>query len=297
VFAPLVGSVSLEARQDYAQALVGQPSRRSAAYISADEPPIDANVCGYSLTVVPTSPMRDASLPTLFLASLAPLSPSKPRLVLSASGPHDILRLCRDVGIDLFVDEWSSNCASVGVGLDFCFPVPVRPDESATAPRRLASGKLDIGHNFFDLDFTQAFVPLSSSALARPVRAPKSTDETDDTPPHPFGPSEPTRAYVHHLLQSHEMTAHVILALHNSLVMHNFFSAIRRLLEDEDAGAFAREVDRFFETYEGGTPFSGGNYACVVAAQKELESVDTARGKGSLKLKALEESALDKLAN
>lgn len=220
---------------------------------------IDSTVAGYSLLIPPHStPASTSSIPDLFNASLSPLPLHKPRLVHSCAGPHDILTLLSDVGIDLIIDEWSSSCATLGVGLDFTFPAPA----SAT--------KLDIGHNFFDLKFARQYIPLSGSA---PV---------DETKGGSFGPEAPTQAYTHHLLQSHELTAHVILALHNQYVMETFFSAIRSVLDDGE-DRFEEEVKRFGEVYEEsmGGAFSGGEYRCRVEAREERKRVDKERGKGS----------------
>lgn len=178
----------------------------------------------------------------------------------------------RDVGLDLFVDEWSSYCSTVGVALDFTFPVidaESLVNTPSSPPSTLPSGKRDVGHSFFRLEFDRTFVPLSSSPLAS---APEGAQ-------HPFGPEPPTRAYVHHLLQAHEMTAHVILALHNHLVMHSFFGAIRNLLAMGD-GSFESEVERFFAAYE---EAERGAYPCVLEAKEEWTRVDRERGKGSLK--------------
>lgn len=281
MFAPLVGSSSSRQRKVFAESLLDASG-------SAGTAP-DDDIAGYALTLDEASRATPFILPSLFLDSLGPLPSSKPRLVLSAAGPHDILRLIRDVGLDLFVDEWSPRCATLGLGLDFAFPVPTPSDP----PLPLGSAKLDIGHSFFDYAFAEAFVPLSSSPLAVP-RPPRHSTAPFDEPYSPFGPSPPTRGYVHHLLKSHEMTAHVILALHNAIVMDAFFASIRRLL-DAGGEAFAREVAKFFEVYEEGTPFSGGEYECVRSAEKELEVVQGVRGKRSVKAKAEAEAVAEAL--
>lgn len=278
VFAPLVGSSSSRQRKAFSDSLLDASG-------SAGTAP-DDDIAGYALTLDDASRATHSILPSLFLDSLGSLPSSKPRLVLSAAGPHDILRLIGDVGLDLFVDEWSSRCATLGVGLDFDFPAP---SPSSTA----GFTKLDIGHSFFDHAFSEAFVPLSSSSLALPPHPYNSTAPLNQPYSH-FGPSPPTRGYVHHLLQSYEMTAHVILALNNATVMHAFFASIRRLL-DAGGEAFDVEVARFFEVYEEGTPFSGGDYECVRSAQKELENVQGVRGKGSVKAKAGAEAASEEL--
>lgn len=261
-------------RTEYSKALRGEITSRAttAAIRDLGELPIDDSISGYTLSI-PSIAADGPCTSELFAASLAPLPPSKPRIVFAAAGPHEILRLVKDVGLDLFVEEWSSYCATVGVGLDFTFPVASFDSSPASSPPPpLASGKRDIGHSFFDLRFDRAFVPLSSSPLAAITEGAS----------HPFGPDPPSRAYVHHLLQAHEMTSHVILALHNHLVMQAFFASIRNLLALGDA-SFEKEVERFFATYD--EVETDGMYSCVRSAKSEWERVDKERGKGSLKEK------------
>lgn len=232
-------------------------------------PPIDELISGYAL-LAPVEPESKDTTGKLFNASLRLLPSHKPRVAQRVAGPHDILRLVRDVGLDLFIDEWSSRCASIGVGLDFDFPAP-RSTAPASAPRQSASGKRDIGHSYFDMEFAEAFSPLSDSSLA----------QLPPSQPHPFGPQPPTRGYVHHLLHAHEMTSHVILALHNNIVMHNFFGRIRDVIAKGN-GAFEDEVARFFEFYEDCAD-GEGHYPCLLAAKLEWVKVDKERGKGSSK--------------
>lgn len=281
VFAPLVGDAIERCRSEYSNALLGVSTSRAtqSAQRNPGQSTIDSNIAGYSLTIspslAPTGLDPAVCVPSFLRTSLDPLPSSKPRVIHRAAGPHDILRCVRDVGIDLFVEEWSSQCATIGVGLDFAFPV-VSSRSTTSPPSTLStSSKLDIGHSFFDNSFDRAFVPLSASPLAAP---PAGYSD-------PFGPSPTTRAYVHHLLQAHEMTAHVILALHNHLVMSAFFTSIRELLA-QGSDAFELEVIRFFDTYEEGRAFSGGQYPCLKLARIECELVDRQRGKGSLKEKS-----------
>ncbi|KAI5477190.1 hypothetical protein MNV49_006634 [Pseudohyphozyma bogoriensis] len=272
VFAPLVGGSSPAGRELFVKLL------------SAETEVVDA-ISGWTLDVAtalgPSTQPDPLAIPSLFNTSLSPLSPSKPRTVLSAAGPHDVLRLVRDVGIDCFVDEWSSRCSTDGCALDFDFPVD--PNRSREAKKDVTTGKTDVGYSLFDTKHVGSFLPLSTSPLGQP------------SGPHPFGSEPPTRAYVHHLLQTHELTAHVILAIHNTLVMHNFFASIRTLLASSTSDVFEKEVEKFFEAYAECTPFSGGNYECMEEAKVELDRIDELRGKGSLaekrKADRLEETA------
>ncbi|TFY51732.1 hypothetical protein EVJ58_g10411 [Rhodofomes roseus] len=97
-----------------------------------------------------TSAVDPAALSEVLRASLQPLPTHKPRLVNSARSPHEMLRLVRDVGIDLFDAHWAQRAADIGVALDFAFPVALGgsaaggrqscgmpQDEAATTPTTL----------------------------------------------------------------------------------------------------------------------------------------------------------------
>lgn len=75
-------------------------------------------------------PLSSLSLATtlneLLHASLDPLPIAKPRLVTDVRSPHEILRLIRDIGVDVFDAGWAVKAADIGVAFDFIFPVPVR---------------------------------------------------------------------------------------------------------------------------------------------------------------------------
>ena len=106
-----------------------------------------------------------------------------------------------------------------------------------------------------------------------------------------------TRAYIHHLLHTHEMSAHAFLAAHNLSVANAFFSSIRSFLKEEGSGSgsgsgegegegegldglsgrerFGEEVKRFCEVYD-------GEMRVFKEAKRDWIAVDYARGKGRL---------------
>ncbi|OBZ66505.1 Pre-mRNA-splicing factor CLF1 [Grifola frondosa] len=107
------------------------------------------------------------ALSPLLQASLAPLPSDKLRVVNSARSPHEMLRLIRDVGIDLFDVSWAQRAADIGIALDFRFPVCRQPDkvDGCTFPARRQSGKRDLGHNLFDSKFAHDHSRLAASFL------------------------------------------------------------------------------------------------------------------------------------
>ncbi|GAA5947894.1 hypothetical protein JCM3765_007016 [Sporobolomyces pararoseus] len=236
--------------------------------------PLDSLIAGY---VLPLPSTTNSSVKDLLNSSLSPLPISKPRIILAPKGPHEILRLIRDVGIDLFAgEEWSQNCSTWGIALDFQFPIPESP------PPPEGSEKKPIGINLYESHHSFDFSPLSNSSLSH------SAEEE-----HPFGPlGSPSKSYVHHLLLAHEMTSHVILALHNQFLMLKFFKSIRETLRLGGGGSvvFDREVEKFNQFYQDRTvgEEEEEEYEVVKQGRKGWNLVEKARGKGSLKDKVLE---------
>ncbi|KAG1871426.1 tRNA-guanine(15) transglycosylase-like protein [Suillus subluteus] len=219
------------------------------------------------------------SLDKLLRASLEPLPIAKPRLVTDVRSPHEILRLIRDIGVDVFDAGWAVKAADIGVALDFIFPVPSGHDSSPDHCKR------DIGHNLYDAKYAHDFISLSDAFLAGHNRTSSSKSpvcpcaacspvapaypihhskvdvqshqaHSDSTNQKQFLPPF-TRAYLHHLLRTPEMSAHTLLVAHNVAVLDALLTGVRTILsdhadQDEAAAIFAREVTRFEEVYDGG---------------------------------------------
>ena len=242
----------------------------------------------------------------LINASLESLPASKLRIANTTTSPHEMLRLIQRTGIDLFDAHWAQNAANIGIALDFTFPVPTQVTISDKESRlhTRANGKRDLGHNLYDPAYA---VDFSSLADCLSPAAPTSTDtssllhakrtcpclacspvlpntrichgppELEAEPPatenvvyrRPF-----TRAYIHHLLQTHEMSAHSLLVMHNLSVLDAFFAGVRdAIATGEDV--FEREVERFIQTYD-------EDMAAFDEAAVDWRDVDLARGKGRL---------------
>ena len=89
---------------------------------------------------------RSTRLTELLRASLDPLPADKLRIVNSPASPHEILRLIRDVGIDLIDAAWAQRAADIGIALDFHFPVPTPSSNNCPPPRARDGGRRDLGH-------------------------------------------------------------------------------------------------------------------------------------------------------
>ena len=241
---------------------------------------------------------------SLIKISLEPLPMEKPRVVTGTSSPHEVLCLIRDIGIDFFDITWAQKAADWGIALDFSFPVPVMDcTGNVSRPTRRADGKSDLGHNLYLPQYASDFSRLSSHYSDR---ASASTSDHDSTlcpciacsPVTPSSSKELTydppftRAYVHHLLHTHEMSAHALLTAHNLSVTEAFFSSIRNLLEveflsqsddtkvsteamDNTSLSFSKEIERFNDVYD-------IQLRVFEEARMEWMTVDFARGKGRL---------------
>ncbi|KAF8653657.1 hypothetical protein AX16_003808 [Volvariella volvacea WC 439] len=309
VLVHMAGGTNETARRAFStsltETLYGKEAERIAPLTSLDE-----GVSGYTFDLTPlrisleaaeqflnsstdtldTDPIvqtiiRAPYLTPLLRASLASLPENKLRLVNTIRSPHEILYLVRDVGIDLFDAQWAQKAANIGIALDFQFPVP------ASGPLMLRNGKRDLGHNLYDTQYAHDFSSFASSfvdgdAITCPCAAcsPATPSDkiqhsgVDERGPEVTknGNSPYTKAYVHHLLHTHEMSAHSLLVMHNLTVVDAFFAGIRSILaKDSDGTLFAEEVNKFAAHYD-------EELEVFKEARVNWREVDLARGKGRL---------------
>ncbi|KAH9857810.1 tRNA-guanine(15) transglycosylase-like protein [Lenzites betulinus] len=310
----LAGGAALDARTEFADRLTDPIEQRDAAELAPFNT-LDDGIAGYVFDLLPlrsaiaaesqpavdegdlaggllrvsdrhrSSPNFSARLSEILQSSLQALPAEKPRVLNSPASPHEVLRLVRDVGVDLVDSFWAQRASDMGIALDFRFPVPdpAVPDPSVCAPpSKRKNGRSDLGHNLFEPVYVHdharlaaSFVDgLSASRSAEPARelvcecgacsphSPSSRllhstvdvqawqDSACPTSPNKLQPPF-ARAYVHHLLHTHEMSAHALLAMHNIAVFSAFLAGIRSVLSRDDPEAeFAREVTRFEEAYD-----------------------------------------------
>ncbi|VDB87075.1 unnamed protein product [Peniophora sp. CBMAI 1063] len=234
---------------------------------------------------VPTPSTIDKLVP-LLQASLAPLPVEKPRIAHSAGSPHEMLILIRDVGMDLFDAHWAQRAADVGLALDFSFPAPASSSDAANTKR-------DLGHNLYDTAYTRDFSPLADcfapgcappddarpkcGCMACTVRAPTSVlRHSSIDPPQEYPTSYfYSRAYLHHLLHTHEMSASSFLVTHNITVLSSFLAGVRDVLAHRSKEEFERETERFLEVYD-------GELKVLARGRVQWAEVELARGRGRL---------------
>lgn len=295
----MAGGTCIPARKAFAENLLEKLHGPQVEVIKPLEK-LDDGVVGYSFDLVPLrqslyAQHRNANdsmlsqtdlLISLLDSSLAILPRNKLRLINSTKSPHEILKLISTIGIDLFDAQWAQQAADIGVTLDFQFPV------CGTETRQA-----QIGHNLYDSKFSLDFNPLADAfrgvftadvdlpiclcAACSPISPFTQIFHGVDTPtnyqPEPEPQYKPpfTRAYIHHLLHTHEMSAHALLAMHNLQVLSSFFAGIRQVLALSSSERWMREVSRFMEMYD-------ESLDVFEAAKLSWKEVDLARGKGRL---------------
>ena len=327
----LAGGVNPSARQAFSQALTESLFGPEADLVKPLKT-LDDAIAGYTFDLVPLrkalkwNTEADNTLIHLIQTSLQSLPFRKPRIANSVRGPQDILWLISTTGVDLFDSQWAVDLATFGVALDFAFPVPWSPTGPPPARTR-DNGKADIGHNLYDGKYAADFNRLSALFLDGQSKSSvlTSTDvvateqrwcpctacspaspgiqlkhsRADEHVPDPSVPLEHqpahTRAYIHHLLHTHEMSAHALLTVHNLSVVDRFFADIRDVLERDGVDKFIEEVQKFGDWYDydevvgditrdlgeaGEADVVGGIMGRE--AKSDWVSVDKARGKGRL---------------
>ncbi|TFK35426.1 tRNA-guanine(15) transglycosylase-like protein [Crucibulum laeve] len=250
---------------------------------------LDVEASLSQLNLDSTIPPHIEQILPLLKTSLERLPTTKPRIVNSTQTPHETLRLISSVGIDLFDAHWAQRASDIGVSLDFVFPAPQ------------GEGRKDLGHNLYHDKYTYDFSPLASSFRGAidteftkpicqclacspsvpPTRLYHGVDEESYSgePVMPLS-STPrykpsfTRAYLHHLLHTHEMSAHSLLVMHNISILDAFFSSIRKLLSEKPE-SWDAEVKRFIEAYD-------EDMVVLDEARVSWKEVELARGKGRL---------------
>lgn len=132
-----------------------------------------------------------------------------------ATSPQQVLDLVSR-GIDVVYADYVNEFSDYGIALDYEFPV------------RSGSEQLQA----FSYSMWDSENATSMTSLGR----------INST----YYGEKYKRAYVHHLLQAHEMTAWVVLQLHNQEVNARFMQGIRNSI---DKGTFEEDMKRFFEVY------------------------------------------------
>ena len=152
-----------------------------------------------------------------------------PRLALAdTKSPHQLLAAVA-AGADLLVAPFVTAASEAGVALTFRFPPPPVPADGIGQVRPLG---VDLGPAAHATDLG----PLDEGCAC-------------------YACENAHRAYVRHLLDAKEMTAWVLLQVHNHAVLDRFFAGVRRSLE---RGTWEEDVRAFGMAYEVELPVTTG---------------------------------------
>lgn len=160
-----------------------------------------------------------------FSVNLSMLPAEYPRLLPLIETPEDVLAAASQ-GIDLFSNSYSGRIAELGHALSF----DIRPTSTpapALSPLTAELGgernKMNMHDGIFELDKR----PLIEGCTC-------------------YTCQKHTRAYIHHLINTHEMLATILLVIHNTHHYLDFFSAIREAVAQ---GKFDQYKAEFLEAY------------------------------------------------
>ncbi|XP_071615708.1 queuine tRNA-ribosyltransferase accessory subunit 2 isoform X1 [Heliangelus exortis] len=167
----------------------------------------------------------------LIASVTAELPEDKPRIIHGVGKPDEVLE-CIERGVDIFESFFPFQVTERGCALVFSYDC--HPDTEATVLTQNGAQGLEKDGTEDDQD---------EICKADPEMTPfeiflKDKRYQDDLGPLLEGCScyccqRHTRAYVHHLLMSHELLAGVLLMMHNFQHYFSFFNAIRDALRDD----------------------------------------------------------------
>lgn len=229
--------------------------RRAAAEAAAARD----DIAGFSIGSLSAGEAPGATRAGLLAAAIAPLPPHKPRHVTGLGVPLEILT-CVEAGVDLLDASFCHVCTQQGLALHF----PVGPPPSGGDPgargagvgKRKRSADADVGAGVgagadasagggagAEVEEEDAEERLVAGGDAFKINIWALSYRADPRPLLPgcdcFTCANHSRAYIHHLLQCHEMTAAVLLDIHNIHHYCNFFGAVRGAVGARSFAEFA----------------------------------------------------------
>jgi len=151
-------------------------------------------------------------------SSLDNLPSNKPRLAYGLGTPEDIL-LGVFEGIDLFDTHYAVKMTDAGHAFIFLLDVKNDLDSSKQQQQQTI--------NLWDTNFRDDIQPILIGCQCHSCQ-------------------NHTRAYIHHLLNAHEMLATVLLMSHNLFHYTKFFKNIRESISQD---TFFLKAEQFFRVY------------------------------------------------
>ncbi|OZJ04066.1 hypothetical protein BZG36_04654 [Bifiguratus adelaidae] len=230
VFASVVGSVHKD-------------DRERAANLSASH-----NVQGYVLNMLGqgVSPQKRVELMSL---SLQHLPEDKPRVTYGLGSPEEIL-LAISNGMDMFDGSYPYIITDRGCASLYTLREPVPPstitDPTDTTPLNGHGPLQSLNDTDSESSFTSTMyndptiINLGDKKYQRDFRPLMPDCEC-------YACQTNSRAYIHHLLEAHEMLASVLLMTHNLWTYKRFFEDVRSSI---DEGMFGRDCEAFWKAVD-----------------------------------------------
>ncbi|WIA41169.1 hypothetical protein OEZ86_004784 [Tetradesmus obliquus] len=210
LFAAVVGAGSEQERQRSAKAA----AERDVAGFA---------LCGFGMGE------PAAARPALMAAALQHLPAEKPRVVVGLASPEEVLEAVAQ-GVDLFDCSYPTHATAQGYAL--CFPLRQQREQQQQQQQDCADadcGADDSKLNLWSLQYRTDKGPLVQGCSC-------------------FACRNHSRAYLHHLLHTHEMLASVLLELHNTHWWLGFFGAIQEAIQ---AGQLQQYIGWFKQRRQG----------------------------------------------
>ncbi|KAI9301765.1 tRNA-guanine(15) transglycosylase-like protein [Cunninghamella echinulata] len=175
----------------------------------------DADIHGYIVNVLG---MKYDEFDPLLKASLEPLPENKPKLAYGLSSPEHILLGVAN-GVDLFDGSYAYKMTERGRAITLKFGDEMKSSED----------KLDKTINIWDKQLAQTFEPIDKNCGCYTCSTPH------------------TKAYIHHLLNAHEMLGPILLMSHNIYQLSEFMGSIRKSIENN---RFEQDMALFMDQYK-----------------------------------------------
>lgn len=163
------------------------------------------------------------SLATHIKASTDHLPADKPRLAYGLASPEGILEGVSN-GVDLFDGSYAYKATERGRAIIFKFGEDLKLKEGEEKEEKNQPKTL----NLWDSGLAQTFEPLDTSCGCDACSRPHS------------------KAYIHHLLNAHEMLGPILLMSHNIYQLDKFMQSIRTSIENN---RFEKDREVFMKYY------------------------------------------------
>ncbi|KAI8638794.1 tRNA-guanine(15) transglycosylase-like protein [Parasitella parasitica] len=152
-------------------------------------------------------------------ASTDNLPNDKPRVGYGFASPEGILEGVAN-GIDLFDGTYAYIVTDKGRAISFKFGEELKnAAESKNQPKTI---------NLWDSQLAHAFEPIDTTCGCEACSRPH------------------TKAYIHHLLNAHEMLGPILLMSHNIYQLDKFMAAVRKSIENQQ---FEQDMESFMNFY------------------------------------------------